>query len=157
MTTRQGFTPEEWRTLAHTPTETMLAVIVTSLGGNRREFRSLRRTLEREAAEMRTELGTELSGFVAVNADRLIRNAVDDDLHLPVVHARALDHCRESTSILRQKAAPVERTEVGQYVLSCAETTAQTTRAGLFGTGPRVGRAEERFLEQVADALDVSR
>jgi hypothetical protein len=157
MTTRQAFTAEEWRSLARTPTETMLAVIVTSYGGNRREFRSLRRTLDREAAAARTELGTELSGFVAVNAGRLIRDAVGGDLHRPVAHARALDHCREATSILRSKATPAERTEVGQYVLSCAETTANTARAGLFGTGPRVGRAESRFLEQVADALDVSR
>ncbi len=105
MTSRNSFTPAEWRALAQTPVEVMFGVVVASNGGLRRELKTIRRTL-RHTDEFgpESELVTHVAGFVRVNADRVRRDAETRDFTRPVVIARAHDHCREATAIVRARA-----------------------------------------------------
>ncbi|RDZ62137.1 hypothetical protein C5B90_17405 [Haloferax sp. Atlit-12N] len=159
MTSRESFTPEEWRTLAQTPVEVMFGVVVASNGGLRRELKTIRRTL-RHADEFgpETELVTHLAGFVRVNADRVRRDAETHDSNRAVTIARAHDYCREATTIVRARATAAERDEYGRFVRWCAERVAD---AGVEGGilrlgGRRVSPAERAFIDAIGETLAVA-
>lgn len=159
MTGRDAFTSAEWRTLAKTPPVAMVAVMLSSSGGFLRELRSLRRTLEDGSqTTSETELLRALTGFVAVNADQLVREADSGDLNEHVARARALDAARESMSILHETATVEECDEYRQYVLHCARTVALAgVEGGFLGFGGRrLSQREERFLDALAEALGES-
>jgi len=159
MTSRNSFTPAEWRTLAQTPVEVMFGVVVASNGGLRRELKTIRRTL-RHTDEFgpESELVTHVAGFVRVNADRVRRDAETRDFTRPVAIARAHDHCREATAIVRARATPAERDEYGRFVRWCAERVAD---AGVEGGilrlgGRRVSPAERAFIDAIGETLAVA-
>lgn len=152
--------PEEWRLLARTPVEAMFGVVVVSFGGIRRELRTIERTLRTaDGFPAETELVTELAGFVSVNARRLQREAGRMDLRRPVLLARVFDDSRASVTVLRRVATEDERVDYGAFVLYCVERTAEAgAEGGLFGIGGRrFSPAEHRFLDSLAETLDVER
>ncbi|MCO8265075.1 hypothetical protein ACOZ4B_00360 (plasmid) [Haloferax prahovense] len=158
MTSRESFTPEEWRTLAQTPVEVMFGVVVASNGGLRRELKTVRQTLRHtDEFDPESELVTHLAGFVRVNADRVRHDAETRDFNRAVTIARAHDYCREATAIVRVRATAAEQNEYEEFVTWCAERVAD---AGIEGGilrlgGRRVSPAERAFIDAIGETLAI--
>ena len=143
MTTKDAFSPEEWKVVLEGPPAAGLIVITASHGGTFREtFAMSKAYAEARAEHGESELLDEL-----VSA----KPKVDHTRYHSAEELRdsGLGHIRDAMTLLESKATAEERDDYRRFVITLANKVAAAHREH----GQSVSPAEEQAIQQITEAL----
>jgi hypothetical protein len=149
MTSRAGFSPEEWSIVAEAPLLAGARVVAAERGGTIRESLSIRRVYA-AARELHGESAL-LDDLVASSPsfDALRARAAGD----PV--AASNEALRSALAILQARATPVDVDAYKGFVLAVVQTVAEAHReGGVAGIGgEEVSEREQAALDEIGALL----
>jgi hypothetical protein len=143
MTTRETFSPEEWKTVIEGPPTAGVIVITAARGGMFRETIAMSKAYaEARQSHGQSEL---LDEIVAA------KPAVDHKRHhsFDELKASGLGHLRDAVALLESKATPAEVDGYRRFVLTLANKVAAAHREH----GQSVSPAEADAISEIAAAL----
>src|SRR5271157_4515391 len=145
MTTKQDFTPAEWKQVLEGPPSAGMLVITAAPGGMFRETMSMAKAY----AEAREHHGQSelLDEIVAAKPE------VDHTrYHTPEeLKEHSLAHLRDAVALLQGKATPQELEEYRRFVVNLAERVAAAHRE--HGEESAVSTAERAAIDSIEQAL----
>lgn len=143
MTTKEAFTPEEWRTVLEGPPAAGMIVVTASSGGMFKEtFAMSKAYAEARAGHGQSEL---LDEIVAARpkVDHPKAGSQEEFRDL------SLQHLREATALVQSKAGPDEVEGYRRFVLAVADKVANAHREDDQVVSP----AEAEAISRIAEAL----
>ena len=143
MTTRDAFSPEEWKAVLEGPPVAGMIVITASRGGMFRETVAMSKAyVDARAEHGDSEL---LDEIVAAKpqADHTRYRSAEE------LRDNGLRHLREAVALVQGKATPGELDDYRRFVLTLASRVAAAHREG----GQEVSPAEAEAIEQITAAL----
>lgn len=162
MTYKDAFGAEDWQRLRTSPWVVALAIVAadpSGVSGTSQELSALRRAVaETDARGSSNELIRAVADDVT--ADRASDSEpTEQGQGFATVGDAALDHCRAVVAILDGVAEPAESEGFRAWLLGLAEQVAAAAKeGGVLGIGGTlVSEAEERALDDLAEALGVER
>ena len=148
MSTKNDFSPSDWKLVLEGPPSAGLIVITADRGGTVRETFSMARAY----AEARQQHGGSelLDEIVAARPqiDRSMSSSPDE------LKQRSLSHVTEAVRVLEGKVSPEELDEYRGFVLTLAEKVANAHREG--GDERPISDAERAAIGEIASALGAS-
>jgi hypothetical protein len=148
MSTKNDFSPSDWKLVLEGPPSAGLIVITADRGGTVRETFSMARAYaDARQQHGRSEL---LDEIVAARPqiDRSMSSSPDE------LKQRSLSHVTEAVRVLEGKVSPEELDEYRSFVLTLAEKVASAHREG--GDEGPVSDAERAAIGEIANALGAS-
>jgi hypothetical protein len=143
MTTKDAFSPEEWKAVLEGPPSAGMIVLTASRGGMFRETIAMSKAY----AEARSEHGDSelLDEIVAAkpHIDHARYHSAEE------LRDSGLGHIRDAVALLQGKATPEELDDYRHFVLALANKVAAAHREG----GQSVSPAEARAIEEITAAL----
>lgn len=143
MTSKDAFTPEEWKVVLEGPPTAGMIVITAAHGGMFRETIAMSKAY----AEARSQHGESelLDEIVAAKPE------VDHTrYHSPEeLKDQGLGHLRDAVALLQSKATPAERDDYRRFVLTLASKVAAAHKEG----GQQVSPAESAAIQEITAAL----
>jgi hypothetical protein len=143
MTTKEAFSPEEWKVVLEGPPTAGLIVITAAHGGMWRETVAMSKAyVEARGQHGESEL---LDEIVAAKPqiDHTRYHSAEE------LKAGGLGHLRDAAALLESKATAEERDDYGRFVLNLANKVAAAHREG----GQSVSPAEAAAIQEIAAAL----
>jgi hypothetical protein len=148
MSTKNDFSPSDWKLVLEGPPSAGLIVITADRGGTVRETFSMARAYaDARQQHGRSEL---LDEIVAARPqiDRSMSSSPDE------LKQRSLSHVTEAVRVLEGEVSPEELDEYRSFVLTLAEKVASAHREG--GDEGPVSDAERAAIGEIANALGAS-
>jgi hypothetical protein len=143
MTTKDAFSPEEWKAVLEGPPAAGMIVITASRGGTFRETFALTKAY----AQARAEHGdSELLDEIVAAKPHMERARHQSPQEL---RDSELGHVRDGVALVRSKATPEEADDYRRFVLALANKVAGAHSEA----GQRVSPAEAEAIEAIAAAL----
>jgi hypothetical protein len=143
MTTKDAFSPEEWKVVREAPPTAGMIVITASRGGTFRETIAMSKAY----AEARAEHGDSelLDEIVAAKPE------VDHKLYHSPEELRdsGLERLRDAVALVQNKATSQEGEDYRRFVLTVADKVANAHREA----GQSVSPAEAQAIKQISAAL----
>ena len=143
MTTKDAFTPEEWKVVLEGPPTAGMIVITAARGGMWRETIAMSKAY----AEARSEHGDSelLDEIVSAKpkADHTRYHSPDE------LRTAELGHLRDAMALLETKATAGERDDYRRFVIALANKVAAAHREH----GQAVSPEEATAIEQITEAL----
>lgn len=148
MTKKSEFDAEQWSAVTAAPALAAIAVAAADRGGTLREGLSMARTYQ----EARAREHSELLEAVLASPPTVDRRDAKDPAALA---DRAEAVVREVSDLLREKVAPAELREFGDFVVAVTDAVARAHKeGGILGFGAKeVSPAEQAVLDRIALAL----
>ncbi len=146
MTGKADYSEQEWHLISEGPPTAGMIVITAQRGGTIREtFAMAKAYTEARKQHGQSQL---LDDIVASKPE------IDHThYHSPEeLRDNGLQHLRDATALLGQKASPDEVGEYGKFVLALVERVAHAHREG----GTEVSDAEQKAIDEVTSALGVT-
>ena len=143
MTTKDAFSPEEWKSVLQAPSGAGMFVVMAARGGTFRETLAMSKAYaEARALHGESELLDEI-----VTA----RPSTDHTKYHSAEELRdgVLEHLRTAVELLEKKATPEEVDGYRRFVLAVANKVAEAHSEN----GQAVSPAEAEAIEQIAGAL----
>ena len=143
MTTKDAFTPEEWKVVLEGPPTAGMIVITAAHGGMFRETVAMSKAYtEARAQHGESEL---LDEIVAAKPqmDHTRYHSADE------LRDHGLGHLRDAVALLEAKATTGERDDYRRFVLTLASKVAAAHREG----GQSVSPSEAEAIQQITAAL----
>ena len=165
MTSRDVYSPEEWRLLRELPFDVILAAVVADVDG---PIGAVARETVAAARRLVAE-GVDLSSYALISnllADYAVEpvgeynpevKAGDDEARGEAI-AVALARSEDAATLLESRGIPDEAVAYKRWVYDAAEAAVSATKTGgVLGVGgQRVSDAERHFLDRLADALSIA-
>jgi hypothetical protein len=151
MTGKADYTEEEWKLLREAPTSAGMLVIEADRGGAIRETFSMAKAYT--AARGQHGSSQLLDDIVSEKpeVDRTRFQSVED------LRSSLLQHIRDAVGLVQDKATPEELEEYRRFVVNVGNRVAEARREGFLGiSGERVSEAEQRSLDEIAEAAGTS-
>lgn len=151
MTEKAEFNAEEWAMLTEAPALAGILVATAEKGGTLRESLAIGK-LYAKAREENTEPGLVSDLVASPPQPDMKRYGSPEELR-----TKGPERLREAASLLDQRATSEEAEAYKKFVLSLAQTAAESHKEGGFiGIGgKRVSDAEAAALAEIAAALDI--
>jgi hypothetical protein len=145
MTTKNDFSPSDWKLVLEGPPSAGLVVITADRGGTIRETFSMARAY----AEARQQHGhSELLDEIVAAKPEIDRSMSSSPEELK---QRNLSHVTEAIRVLEGKVSPQELEDYRSFVLALAEKVASAHREG--GAEGPISEAERAAIGEIANAL----
>jgi hypothetical protein len=145
MTTKSGFSPQEWEQVLEGPTSAGMIVITAQRGGTLRETVSMARAY----AEARQHHGQSelLDEIVAAKPE------IDHTRYgsLEELREHSLGHLRDAVALLEARAQPQELEEYRGFIVNLAEKVAHAHRPR--GGEDGVSESERAAIAEIEQAL----
>jgi len=142
MTGKPDFTEDEWKLLREAPTSAGMLVIQADRGGTFRETFSMAKAY----TEARKQHGSsQLLDDIVSEKPQVDRSHASSQEEL---RANLLQHIRDASALLEQKATPEELTEYRGFVMKVANRVAEAHREG----DEQVSEPESQAIAEIADA-----
>jgi hypothetical protein len=146
MTTKDAFSPEEWKVVLEGPPTAGLIVITAAHGGTFRETIAMSKAY----AEARGEHGdSELLDEIVSAKPKLEHTRYHSPEEL---RDSGLGHLRDAMALLGSKATAEERDDYRRFVLALADKVAAAHREH----GQSVSPEEAQAIQQITEALGAS-
>ena len=146
MTTKDAFSPEEWKVVLEGPPTAGLIVITAAHGGTFRETIAMSKAY----AEARGEHGdSELLDEIVSAKPKLEHTRYHSPEEL---RDSGLGHLRDAMALLGSKATAEERDDYRRFVLALADKVAAAHREH----GQSVSPEEAQAIKQITEALGAS-
>lgn len=146
MTTKQDFTPAEWREVLEGPPSAGMLVITAQRGGMWRETVSMAKAY----AEARSQHGqSELLDEIVAAKPKVDHTRYHSPEELK---EHALAHLRNAVALLKDKATPQELEDYKRFVVNLTERVASAHRESGDAEGS-VSPAERAAIDSVVQAL----
>ncbi|HWG61264.1 MAG TPA: hypothetical protein VG253_06080 [Streptosporangiaceae bacterium] len=146
MTTKEAFSPDEWKVVLEAPPSAGMIVVTAAHGGMIRESIAMAKAY----AEARAEHGdSELLDEVVSARPEMDHTRFHSPQELTTT---GLGHLREAVTLLEGKATPEELDGYRRFVLSLANKVAAAHRE----EGKYVSPAEARAIQEIAAAIGTS-
>ena len=146
MTTKDAFSPEEWKVVLEGPPTVGLIVITAAHGGTFRETIAMSKAY----AEARAEHGdSELLDEIVSAKPKMEHTRYHSAEEL---RDSGLGHLRDAMALLESKATAEERDDYRRFVIALADKVAAAHREH----GQSVSPAEAQAIEQITAALGAS-
>jgi len=146
MTTKEAFSPEEWKTVLEAPTSAGMIVVTAAHGGTFKEtFAMSKAYIEARSEHGQSEL---LDEIVATKpkTDHTFYHSHDE------LKTNALRHISDAVALLEKKATPEEVEGYKKFVLTLANKVAAAHRE----EGQSVDPAEAEAIQEIRVALGSS-
>jgi hypothetical protein len=146
MTTREAFSPDEWKVVLEGPPSAGMIVVTAARGGMFRESIAMSKAYaEARAQHGESELLDEIVS-VKPKADHTRYHSADE------LREGGLRHLREAVALLESKATAAEVDGYRHFVLTLADKVAAAHREG----GQSVSPPEAAAIQQITEALGVT-
>jgi hypothetical protein len=146
MTGKADFTDEEWTLLREAPTSAGMLVIQADRGGTFRETFSMAKAY----TEARKQHGaSQLLDDIVSEKPQVDRSRASSQEEL---RANLLQHVRDASALLSEKATPEELAEYRGFVMKVANRVAEAHREG----DEQVSEPESQAIAEIADAAGAS-
>ena len=159
MTTKTGYTDEEWARLVRGPLVAGLAISIADPGGPIELMKETAASLRTTQATPGVPLLTEISKDIADKAQRRENALGDFKIESAAMAVQpVLDELRAIDVILRTKADPSEADAYRAWILDVAQASADAAKEGGFlGIGAeQVSDRERQMVERLRDALGMA-
>src|SRR3954447_5691275 len=144
MTTKEAFTPEEWKQVLEGPTSAGMIVVTASHGGTFRETFAISKAF----AEARSDHGkSELLDEIVGAKPKMDRTRYHSPEEL---RAAGLQHVRDAVAVLQAKTTSEEVDDYKQFVLTLAHKVASAHKEH----GQAESEAEVQAIETIESALN---
>lgn len=158
MTTRAGFTEEEWGRLVRAPLVAGMAISLADPGGPIEATKEVMASLRAmqsppEDGELTRSIAEEIRTLTQRRGNPLADFKVQPG---PMAGEQVLDELREVGRIVREKADPAEARAFGRWLLEAAHAAADAAKEGGFlGFGAeQVSAGEQAMLDRLRDAFE---
>jgi predicted house-cleaning noncanonical NTP pyrophosphatase (MazG superfamily) len=146
MTSKADFTDEEWTLLREAPASAGMLVVQADKGGMFRETFSMGKAY----TEARQQHGaSQLLDDIVSEKPQVDRTHTSSQEEL---RANLLQHIRDASALLAQKATPEELAEYRGFVMKVANRVAEAHREG----DERVSEPESQAIAEISEAAGVS-
>ena len=143
MTTKDAFTPEEWKVVLEGPPTAGMIVITAAHGGMFRETIAMSKAY----AEARSQHGeSELLDEIAAAKPEVDHTRYHSPEELK---EQGLGHLRDAVALLESKATPAELDNYRRFVLTLAGKVAAAHKEG----GQAVSPAESAAIQEITTAI----
>ena len=143
MTTKDAFSPEEWKTVLEAPTSAGMIVVTAAHGGTFRETIAMSKAyLEARSEHGKSELLDEIVGTKPQTDHTRYHSAAE-------LKSNGLQHVRDAKTLLESKATTQEVEDYRQFVLTLAQRVASAHRE----QGQAVSPAELEAIQEIESAL----
>ena len=146
MTSKSDFTADEWQLILEAPPSAGMLVVTAQHGGMFRETIAMAKAY----VEARQQHGTSelLDEIVAAKPER-----DHTHYHSPEeLKEHALQHLKDSVTILQRKATPEEVSEYSRFILTLCNKVAAAHREH----GQEVSEAEQAAITEITQALSTA-
>jgi hypothetical protein len=145
MTTKDAFSPEEWKLVLEGPTSAGMLIVTASHGGSFRETFAMSKAY----AEARAQHGESqlLDQIVATRpkTDHKIYHSPEE------LKSNELQHIRDAVALVEREGTPQEVEEYRRFILTLADKVASAHRE----SGQTVSPAEADAVQQIQSAVGV--
>jgi len=143
MTTKDAFSPEEWKSVLEAPTSAGMIVVTAARGGTFRETIAMSKAyVEARSEHGKSELLDDIVGAKPQTDHTRYHSAAE-------LKANGLQHVRDAMTLLESKATTQEVEDYRNFVLTLAQKVASAHRE----QGQAVSPAETEALQQIESAL----
>jgi hypothetical protein len=143
MTTKDAFTPEEWKVVLEGPPSAGMIVVTAAKGGMFRETLAISKAyVEARSDHGASELLDEIV-LAKPKADHTMYHSPQE------LKDHGLGHLRDAVSLLQAKATPQELEDYRRFVLNLARKVAAAHREH----GDSESQAETDAIQEIAQAL----
>src|SRR5436309_4814175 len=130
MTTKDAFTPEEWKSVLEAPTSAGMIVITAAHGGTFKETFAMSKVfVEARSEHGKSELLDEIVG-TKPQTDHTRYHSPDE------LKAHGLQHVREAVTLLESKATKEEVEDYRRFVLTLSQKVASAHKEKGQGVSP---------------------
>ncbi len=144
MTSKSGFTTEEWQLILEGPPSAGMIVVTAQRGGSFRETIAMAKAyVEARQQHGESEL---LDEIVTAKPER-----DHTHYHSPEeLKEHALQHLRDSVALLQRKATPAEVDEYRRFIVTLSHKVASAHREH----GQEVSESEQAAINDITEALN---
>jgi hypothetical protein len=146
MTTKDAFSPEEWKVVVEGPPTAGMIVITAAHGGTFRETYAMAKAYAEASAE---HGGSELLDEIVAHKPEMDHTRYHSAEEL---RENGLAHLRNAVTLLEGKATTTELADYRRFVLTLADKVAAAHREH----GQAVSPAEAEAIQQITEALGTS-